>query len=90
MGQVLDLLGFEPTRRAGQQWHGPCPLHESSPRRSRPFSVNLASGLYYCHQCRRPGNQLDLWAAASHLPLHPAAVELCHMLGRDVPWIHRW
>jgi len=27
MEQVLDRLGFQPTRRAGSQLHGPCPVH---------------------------------------------------------------
>jgi hypothetical protein len=24
------------------------------------------------------------------LRLHPAATDLCAVLGREVPWIHRW
>ena len=28
MEQVLNLLGFEPSRRSGVQWYGRCPLHE--------------------------------------------------------------
>ena len=90
MQQVLDLLGFQPSQRTGQQWYGPCPLHGSTSRRPRSFSVNVAVGRYYCHQCHSHGNQLDLWAAATKLPLHPAAVNLCGALGLEVPWIRRW
>jgi len=52
--------------------------------------VNLVIGRYYCHRCRSHGNQLELWAAAMKLPLHQAAIDLCHRLGRDIPWIRRW
>ena len=90
MEQVLNLLGFEPSPRTGDQWYGRCPLHESAAGRSRPFSVNVALGRYYCHKCHSHGNQLELWAAFTRLPLHPAMIDLCRLLGREVPWIHRW
>jgi DNA primase len=91
MEQVLSLLGFEPSGRSGSQWYGSCPLHESGPgRRRRSFSVNVALGRYCCHRCGSRGNQLELWAAATKLPLHQAAIDLCRRLGRDVPWIRRW
>ena len=91
MARVLDLLGFEPSSRSGAQWYGSCPLHEPGPgRRRRSFSVNVSIGRYSCHRCHRRGNQLELWAAARRFPLHQAAVDLCHRLGCDVPWIRRW
>ena len=89
MEQVLNLLGFQPSQRTGQQWYGVCPLHGSTSRRPRSFSVNVGIGRYYCHQCHSHGNQLELWAAATKLPLHPAAVNLCGALGLEVPWIRR-
>jgi DNA primase len=89
MEQVLDLLGFAPARRSGMQWYGRCPLRAcGAPRRS--FSVNVALGRYPCHRCHSQGNALELWAAATSLPLHQAAIDLCRRLGRDVPWIRRW
>ena len=90
MEQVLSLLGFQPSRRSGVQWYGHCPLHEPTSGRCRSFSVNLAIGRYCCHHCHSHGNQLELWAAATKLPLHQAAIDLCHRLGRDIPWIGRW
>jgi DNA primase len=90
MEQVLNLLGFQPSRRSGVQWYGDCPLHESTSGCCRSFSVNVAIDRYYCHHCRSHGNQLELWAAAMKLPLHQAAIDLCHRLGRDIPWIGRW
>jgi DNA primase len=98
MEHVLDLLGFKPWSRSGAQWYGSCPLHESTSRptlvpsrgRRRSFSVNVADGRYYCHRCHSHGNQLDLWAAATKLPLHRAALDLCRRMGCDVPWIRRW
>jgi DNA primase len=90
MEQVLDLLGFEPSQRRGDQWYGRCPLHDSTSARPRCFSVNVATGRYRCHRCHSQGHQIELWAAATKLPLHPAAIDLCHALGVEVPWIHRW
>jgi DNA primase len=89
MEQVLHLLGFAPVHRSGSQWYGCCPLHQSTSQRSRSFSVNVAIGRYYCHRCRSHGNQLELWAVATRQPLHPAAIDLCDRLGREVPWIQR-
>ena len=90
MEQVLDLLGFAPTSRSGVQWYGRCPLRDCGSQRGRSFSVNVAIGRYYCHCCRSRGHQLELWAAAAKLPLHPATIALCRTLGIEVPWIHRW
>ena len=90
MKQVLDLLHFEHSTRTGDQWHGPCPVHASTSRGSRSFSVNLSTGRFYCHKCHAKGNQIELWAAIKQLSPYEAAVDLCHALGRDVPWIRRW
>jgi DNA primase len=87
--QVLDLLGFRPSARRGDQWYGPCPLHDSTRNRQRCFSVNVALGRYYCHACHSRGHQLDLWSAATRLPLYQAAIDLCRALAVDVPWTHR-
>jgi len=90
MEQVLDLLGFKCIHRRGDQWYGYCPLHESEVKHRRAFSVNVAKGCYYCHKCGSCGDQLKLWAEATEMSLYPATVELCHQLGLEVPWIHRW
>ena len=90
MAEVLNLLGFQPTQRRGDQWRGPCPVHGSSSARSRTFSVNVALGRYQCRKCRSRGNQLELWAAVLKQQLHPATIDLCRALGREVPWIRRW
>jgi DNA primase len=91
MEQVLGLLGFQPSTRSGAQWSGSCPLHEPMlGHRRRSFSVNVVIGRYFCHRCHSRGNQLELWAAATKLPLYQAAIDLCRRLGRDVPWLERW
>ena len=90
MEQVLHQLGFQPSARNGDQWHGPCPVHSSTSRSSRSFAVNLAAGRYYCHQCHSHGNVVELWAAVHHVTIHQAAIDLCRVLGRNVPWINRW
>jgi hypothetical protein len=90
MQQVLELLGFQSTRGRGDQWYGRCPLPGCPPSRRSCFSVNVNRGRYYCHRCHRHGHQLELWSAATGLPLHRAVIDLCAAMGRDVPWVHRW
>jgi DNA primase len=90
MEQVLTQINFEPASRSGNQWHGPCPVHRSTSSNSRTFSVNLNTRRYYCHKCQSKGNQIELWAAVNQLPIYAAAIDLCHALGHDVPWIRRW
>jgi DNA primase len=90
MEQVLDLIHFEPTTTRGNQWRGPCPVHQSTSIHSRSLSVNLSTRRYYCHKCRSKGNQIEFWAAVKQLPIYDAAVDLCDALGRKVPWIRRW
>jgi len=90
MEDVLNQLGFQPTSRSGSQLHGPCPVHGSTSKSSRSFSVNLEDGRYYCHKCHSKGNQLELWAAVNKLSFYNSAVNLCHALGRDVPQVTRW
>ena len=90
MEEVLNQLGFQPTSRSGDQLHGPCPVHGSTSKGSRTFSVNLDIGRYYCHKCDSNGNQLELWAATHKLPIFEGALNLCNVLGHEVPWIERW
>jgi len=98
MEQVLSLLGPRPSNRSGVQRYGSRPLHESMPGCPRSFSVNVAFGRYFCRRCHSHGNQRELLAAATKLSLHQAAIacheqrrmDLCHRLGRDIPWIRRW
>jgi DNA primase len=88
--QVLNLIHFQPSSRSGNQWHGPCPVHQSTSRGSRSLSVNLATSRYYCHKCHSKGNQIEFWAEVNQLPIYDAAVDLCRALGRNVPRIRRW
>ncbi len=87
MAQVLDLLHFVPSERRGDQVRGACPLlhQESNSPKGRTFSANLRKNCYKCFKCGSSGNQLDLWAAATKMALHPATIELCNRLALDVP-----
>lgn len=82
---VLELLGFVPVARHGDQVRGPCPLHGASSPASRAFSANLQKNTFQCFRCKAAGNQLDLWAAAQNLPIYNAAQDLCQRLGMSVP-----
>jgi hypothetical protein len=90
MADVLELLGFAPTDRRGDQWYGACPLHASTAKHPRVFSVNVRLGCYYCHKCHSQGDQFQLWSHATHTPIRPATIDLCQQLGCQVPWIARW
>jgi DNA primase len=87
--RVLELIAYQPTSTRGDQWRGPCPLepHVLARRGDRYFSVNLARNLFHCFRCRRSGNQLDLWAAITQLPLYPATLDLCRRIGIEPPTI---
>ena len=85
MREILDLIGFQPTSRHGSQLRGPCPIPGCSSASDRSFSVHLARQVYHCFACRSRGNPLDLWAAVRGLPIHQAAMDLCHVTNLDPP-----
>ena len=87
LAEVLELLGFEPRARWGEQLRGPCPVHRSRARTSRAFAAHLGKGVWHCFACGAGGNALDLWAAVSRQPVHAAVIDLCNRLGREVPWL---
>ena len=83
--QVLDLLGFRPTTRHGPLLRGPCPLHGATPPRSRSFAADIEKHCWYCFRCGAGGNALDLYLAATKLPVYAGALELCARLHLPVP-----
>ena len=87
MTQVLDLIGFQATRRRGLQLRGPCPIPGCHSTSRRVFSVHLTRQIYHCFACGSHGNPLDLWAAVRRLPLHPAAIDLCRTADLPLPWL---
>ena len=88
MTQVLELLGFVAQKRSGEEVRGACPVHGSTSPKSRSFSANVKKRVYRCFRCGSAGNQLDLYAAATHQSLYAAAVDLCQRVGCAVPWIN--
>jgi DNA primase len=92
LAEVLDLLGFVSSRRAGDQVRGPCPVHRSRSSTSRSFAAHLGKGVWHCFGCGAGGNALDLWAALTHQPLYVAVLDLYQRLAREVPWLprHPW
>ena len=89
LADVLDLLGYQPCWRQGEQVRGPCPVHGSRSGTSRAFAAHLGKNLFHCFGCGAGGNALDLWVALTRLPLHAAVLDLCQWLGRPVPWLAR-
>jgi DNA primase len=88
LANVLELIGYEPCSRHGQQWRGPCPLHGSRSATSRSFAAHLGKNLFHCFRCGAGGNALDLWSALSRGPLHAAVLDLCQRLHQEVPWLN--
>ncbi len=87
MSAVLQLLGFQPRSTQGGQQRGACPLHGSTSGMSRSFSANIDDHVFRCFKCGRSGNALDLWAAAAKLSPYDAAIDLCHRLRIEVPYL---
>jgi DNA primase len=87
LGQVLELLGFVPGTHLGAQVRGPCPVHGSRSPNSRAFAAHLERQCWHCFGCGAHGNALDLWTAATKLPLYEAALDLCQRLHLDIPWL---
>lgn len=86
--EVLELLRFDANAATRDQVRGGCPLHGSTSKKSRVFSIHLTKNVFRCFKCQAAGNQLDLWAAATRQPLYQAALDLCQRLRRPVPWLH--
>jgi putative transposase len=85
IAQVLGLLDFTPRSANGGQLRGGCPLHGSTHGTARCFSVNSNTHTFHCFKCNRSGNALDLWAAAQHLSIYDAALDLCQRLNIPLP-----
>jgi DNA primase len=83
---VLRLLEVQPLHHCGDRSRGRCPWRCSDDPRA--FVVNVATNKFYCHACRRSGNQLDLWSKTQALTIFDAAQDLCHRLNIPVPEIH--
>ena len=86
MADVLELIGYQPTAKLGDQLRGPCPVHGSTSKRSRSFSVDLRGGRFQCFKCHAKGNQLDLYVAITEMPLYEAALDLCDKMQIEPPW----
>ncbi|MCA9145493.1 MAG: hypothetical protein H6821_13445 [Planctomycetaceae bacterium] len=84
MREVLELLGFEPTWRRGNQLRGICPLPACNSQH-REFSANVERAVFRCFACGAHGNQLDLWAQAQRLTIHQATTQLCDKINIRVP-----
>ncbi len=68
-----DLDGASAAHGSGHRRY-PCPVHGSD--RQRSLSVDLATGLYYCHCCGAAGRLRDYWAAdGSADPPRPRPVD---------------
>jgi phage/plasmid primase-like uncharacterized protein len=89
LAAVLDLLGFVPHRRIGDQARGPCPAHGSRGPHRRSFAAHLGRGVWHCFRGGAGGDVLDLGAAVTRQPRHAAVPDWCGRLGQEVPWLTR-
>ena len=87
LADILDLIGFRATTRAGPQLRGACPVHGSTSPHSRSFAAHVGQQCWRCFRCGAGGNALDLYAAVTKLSVYAAAIELCARLHLPVPWL---
>ena len=67
-------------QQRGHEWRSPCPLHNGT---NDNFSVNAATGMWYCHsQCNRGGSMFDLEMALGGVDFPAAANEVRRIVGR--------
>jgi DNA primase len=85
--QVCDLLGWRAVCKEPSAQRGPCPVHRSTDPESRSFAVNSEG--WFCHSCKRGGDQIRLYAEVHRLPVLEAAIELCKAFAVDVPYLPR-
>ena len=82
---VLYLLDFRPVSRRGDYVRGVCPFECSTdPRR---FVANVVTNKFYCHCCKRGGNQLELWSLARSMRFFDGAKDLCLRLNIPIPYL---
>jgi hypothetical protein len=60
-------------------------VHGSKAPRSRSFAAQLEKNCWHCFRCGAGGNALDLYLAATRLPVYDGALELCARLHLPVP-----
>ncbi len=86
ISRILAHWSFEPTVCWGDRLRGRCLLADCrGPNRS--LSIDMERSLWYCFTCRRGGDQLELWRLVRRLSLYVAALQLCALVGRPVPYL---
>lgn len=85
LARVLELLAFEPTAVRGSQLRGRCLLPDCGSASKRCFTANLELNAWYCHACKRGGNQLQLWQLLQQRRLYPSTLSLCRAANIAVP-----
>ena len=88
--QVLEWIGFRPSRQSGNQWRGSCPIPGGRGEGTRYFSVNTGTHRYRCFHCGSFGNQIELWAAVHQVTVYQAAIDLYQRAQIPTPWVTRW
>ena len=88
MAEVLRRLQFEPRPVRRPARAGRVRSMSGNPR-SRSFSVNVRWGRSIA-SLRLAGERPRVVGGGAETTLSAAAIELCELLGIDVPWIQRW
>jgi len=87
MSKALEALNWRPVSDYGGELRGPCPVHGSRNHRSR--SLAISGDKWYCHSCKRYGDQFDLVAQSRHVTVFQAALALAVAHGVKIPWLPR-
>jgi CHC2 zinc finger len=87
LSDLLNYLGWSAIWSCQGQSRGGCPIHKSERALSRSFCVN-GDG-WYCHRCKRGGDQISLWMELHGGDAAQAAVAMCNALARPIYYKRR-
>ncbi len=86
ISRILAHWWFEPTVWRGDRLRSRCLLADCRGS-NRSLSIDRERSLWYCFVCRRGGDQLEFWRLVRGVSLYVAALQLCALVGRPVPYL---
>ena len=76
---LLEFGLLEKMRKSGDEWIGPCPLHDKKSEKPS-FYVNTRKNTFHCFACKQSGNLLDFTKKVQHTDVRTAGLWLAQFL----------